>query len=383
MEPVDDFYDALPRHATFEALSDPQAFTPLPQDWMVGLADIVGSSAAIEQGRYKAVNMVGAAVISAQINGFGERAFPYVFGGDGAVFACAPQKAEAAAKALADVARWSEEQFGLGLRVAMIPVADIRAQGRDVSVARFQASDHVDYAMFSGGGVSWAEARMKAGEITLPPAPAGAAPNLTGLSCRWSPVKARNGVIASLVIEPKGAAPGAEFAALSEQIIAIAGRLERDGHPIPPEGAGVAFPPPGLELETRLSRLEKPMWQRWILMRWETLLAWVFFKTDIRLGTFKPSAYRAEVGSNADFRKFEDGLKMTLDVDTETVEALRRVLDEGVAAGIVDYGLFQQEEAMMTCIVPSVMQKDHVHFVDGASGGYASAAAQIKGARAL
>jgi hypothetical protein len=31
----------------------------------------------------------------------------------------------------------------------------------------------------------------------------------------------------------------------------------------------------------------------------------------------------------------------------------------------------------MTCFVPSVLTSDHVHFVDGAGGGYASAAKQL------
>ena len=33
---------------------------------------------------------------------------------------------------------------------------------------------------------------------------------------------------------------------------------------------------------------------------------------------------------------------------------------------------------MMTCIVPSAMKGDHVHFVDGAAGGYTQAAARMK-----
>jgi hypothetical protein len=32
----------------------------------------------------------------------------------------------------------------------------------------------------------------------------------------------------------------------------------------------------------------------------------------------------------------------------------------------------------MTCFAPSVMRSDHVHFIDGASGGYASAATALK-----
>ncbi|MFT5067421.1 MAG: hypothetical protein ACI9TA_003048 [Reinekea sp.] len=84
------------------------------------------------------------------------------------------------------------------------------------------------------------------------------------------------------------------------------------------------------------------------------------------------------MAGNADFRKFDDGLKMTIDCDAATVTDLREILDVAVQAGIIRYGLHEQDEAMMTCIVPSAMQNDHVHFIDGASGGYTQAAAAIK-----
>ena len=32
----------------------------------------------------------------------------------------------------------------------------------------------------------------------------------------------------------------------------------------------------------------------------------------------------------------------------------------------------------MTCIVASPMERDHIHFIDGAAGGYAMAAANLK-----
>ena len=79
---------------------------------------------------------------------------------------------------------------------------------------------------------------------------------------------------------------------------------------------------------------------------------------------------------------FDDGLKMTLDCDAETADRIRDVLESARARGILSFGMFAQDEAMMTCIVPSVMQGNHVHFIDGAAGGYAQAAAQIKAAPA-
>ncbi len=62
-------------------------YRPLPDDWALATADIVGSTKAIADGRYKAVNMAGASVISALLNGLGRRDLPFVFGGDGALVA--------------------------------------------------------------------------------------------------------------------------------------------------------------------------------------------------------------------------------------------------------------------------------------------------------
>ncbi len=42
------------------------------------------------------------------------------------------------------------------------------------------------------------------------------------------------------------------------------------------------------------------------------------------------------------------------------------------------YGVAEQDAALMTCIVPSAMRDDHMHFLDGAGGGYALAAQSIK-----
>ncbi len=62
-----------------------------------------------------------------------------------------------AREALAATRVWVKEELDLDLRVAVVPIGDIRAAGLDVRVARYSASPFVTYAMFSGGGTSWAE----------------------------------------------------------------------------------------------------------------------------------------------------------------------------------------------------------------------------------
>src|SRR6201747_814834 len=189
----DPFYARIPVFRGFSSLMDPALYSPLPDDWTIGVADIVESTRAIAEARYKAVNMAGAAVIAAITNALDGREFPFVFGGDGASFAVSPDDLDRAREALAATATWVEESLNLIMRVALVPVRDIRAQGLDVRVARFGPSANLSYAMFSGGGLGWADTAMKRGEFAVLKASPGTQPDLTGLSCRFEGIAATQG----------------------------------------------------------------------------------------------------------------------------------------------------------------------------------------------
>ncbi|WP_170334492.1 DUF3095 domain-containing protein [Ruegeria arenilitoris] len=373
------FYDSLPRQRDFTSLAQPARFTPVPGDWVLGVADIVDSTGEIARGRYKTVNMVGAAVISAMINALKGQEFPYVFGGDGAGFAVPASAVDTARTVLAELRRWADEEFSITLRGALVPVSEIRLAGKDLRVARYAPSDGVDYAMFSGGGLVWAEAQMKSGAFEVPPADPGALPELTGLSCRWSNSKARHGQIVSLVVQPTQKSTESDFADLARSVLTASERLERAGHPVPESGPPISWPPPDVELDARVSRAGRNLLGQRIKLLGQNLLIALLFKTGKQLGEFDPGHYKHMVSRNADFRKFDDGLKMTLDCDPATLKQIKIMLEQAREQGKVRYGLHAQDEAMMTCFVPSAMRDDHVHFVDGASGGYAQAAAAMQG----
>jgi hypothetical protein len=82
--------------------------------------------------------------------------------------------------------------------------------------------------------------------------------------------------------------------------------------------------------------------------------------------------------ANTDFRKFDDGLRMTLDCTPELADQLEGLLASAEKAGVARWGAHRQAAALMTCFVPSPTRRDHVHFVDGAMGGYAAAARRVK-----
>ena len=374
---VDPFYSAMPVFRGFASLMDPSLYRPVPDGWLIGVADIVQSTKAIADNRYKAVNMAGAAVIASVTNALENRDFPFAFGGDGASFAVSPQDAELAREALAATATWVKEDLDLTLRVALVPIEAIRAQGLDVRVARYAPSPHVSYAMFSGGGLAWAEASMKRGDFTVTPAPSGAHPDLTGLSCRFSEMPAERGLILSLLIVPAGSTDSAAFRRLIEDVVTLVERSPGAGRPVPDKGPPLRWPAAGATYEAMAQR-GGPLFMRRLSVHAWTLFAYVLFRFKISAGGFVPQIYMQQVVENSDFRKYDDGLRMVLDCKPELADALEKRLATAVSAGAARYGLHRQDAAMMTCFTLSASRPDHFHFVDGARGGYASAATALK-----
>jgi len=377
----DKFYSTIPVFRGFSHLMDPALYSPLPAGWSIGVADIVESTKAIAQARYKAVNMAGAAVIAAVTNALEGREFPFVFGGDGASFAVAPDDLDRARDALAATAAWVKEDLDLVMRVALVPVAAVRAEGLDVRLARFGPSPNLSYAMFSGGGLSWAEAAMKRGEFAIAAAPPGTQPDLSGLSCRFEEIPASRGLILSVLIVPAKDADPMAFRRLIEDIVALVERSPESGRPVPQGGPALRWPPAGAELEARAQRGGPLFWRRACVFGY-TLWAYLLLRFGISVGKFVPKIYLQQVVENSDFRKYDDGLRMVLDCTPELENTLSERLAAAASNGTVRYGLHRQDAAMMTCFTPSVMRSDHVHFIDGARGGYASAATALKAAPA-
>ena len=84
------FYADLPYFSEFSGVSELDRYHPLPDDWTVLATDVVRSTQAIENGKYKQVNMVGAASIICVLNAYGNAQLPFVFGGDGGMIAVPP-----------------------------------------------------------------------------------------------------------------------------------------------------------------------------------------------------------------------------------------------------------------------------------------------------
>jgi hypothetical protein len=372
----ENFYEQVPVFRGFPRLMDETLYRPLPDDWVIGSADVVASTRAIQENRYKAVNMAGAAVIASVANALG-REFPFVFGGDGASFAVPPQWAETARAALAATLCWTREELSLELRGAMIPVRSVRESGFDVRIARFAPSENVAYAMFTGGGLAWAETAMKQGKFAVKAAEPGVRPDLTGLSCRFQEMPAMHGLILALLVVPGEGSRAQDFQRVVDDLVQL---VEEKGHaPVPAGGPSFGWPPEGVELEVHVGRRPgEPIAIRRVGVLFRTLLYFLVLRLRVSVGKFVPGVYLKQVVENSDFRKYDDALRMIIDCSPELADEIERRCAAAARDGIVRFGTHRQEAAMMTCFTPSPTRADHVHFVDGASGGYALAALAMK-----
>jgi hypothetical protein len=376
---ADAFYAALEPFVDFADVADPARYVAAPPDWVVILTDIKGSTEAAKAGRYKDVNLIGAACITATLNVTKGLDLPYVFGGDGATVLIPPEVRDIVADALLRTRRLAASGFGLELRVGMVPVRELKRRGCAVLVAKYQLSPGNHLAMFAGGGIALADRLIKDGtgfrlEDHGQPGP----PDLEGLSCRWQPYQSLHGQMLSLLVRTLDA----DDLALQRQIVAHLSEILHDGaeaaRPVQPANTRFLWPPKGLAAEATLSHGQGLRALRWLYLALESFLQLIAERFDLKIGPYDAPLYREELRRNSDHRKLADSLHMVLDCTAAEVAAIEAYLAGLHSAGRIVYGTHQASRAMMTCLVFSLERGRHVHFIDGADGGFALAALQLK-----
>ena len=324
-----------------------------------------GPLEAIAEGRYKAVNMVGAGVIAAVANALERRPFPFVFGGDGASFAVAPSEAPAAARALAAMAAFAHAEFELDLRIATIPVREEHPRRRSRRPGR---------ALRRVGALQLRDVRRRrlelvrgAGEappqFTLPSSGTAPRPTFPASPAAGGDAPAKYGVVLSVIVSPRGDDP--RYPALVDDVVQMALGAAQSGRPITVESLGVGAAGQAIALEacavkaSGVSRLRAQL-----TAATNYLMGLTFHKLKLKAGSFDAALYAAEVADNADFRKFDTGCAWP-----STRAAFADALEARLAAAsdFADWASSGRGPADHL-FVPSISQHDHVHFVDSRQG---------------
>lgn len=368
------FYHDLEPFTEFAQMADPQFFQSVPDDWMVVLTDVAGSTAAIEAGRHKDVNVAGVAAIIALRNRYQKFEFPFVFGGDGATFLLPASMCDEARDVLAATRNTCRALFDLKLRVGMVPVRDLRMAGHDIQVAKQKVSPMYWQAVLIGSGVDEAEkwvkderlsAQYQLSEDFQPRLPA----SYVGVFCPFQDIRGAKEEIVSLIVKVKAVEPGAQQAVLDQLLSQLDKLLGQEG-PYHPLAENIQIRWANAQQLQRLIRLTAQSDQVWkaSLQR----LAHQAFNTLTRI------VGKSGLVSNADFRKYDGSLKMVVACSTKARQELQHWLDAAYQQGQLCYGLHVSDKALITCGLHLSSGQGPIHFIDGADGGYAFAARQLK-----
>ena len=380
------FYQDLPALDSFADAIETDRHAPVPADWWIVVADVIGSTQAIASGSYKKVNTVGAACIAAVVNVDRSVDIPFVFGGDGATFAVPDTLRERVIPALREAQRLSRSSFDLLLRVGMISVASLLARNMPVRLAKIRLSPNVTQPTFSGRGWDAAERMVKDtdtdGVLRVQESDGPCDGSFEGFECRWQGVPSFNDHKLALLVAAISDDAGTNLATyreLSAKIAHIYGDIA-SYHPLRTEHMRLSLNPSelGHEWRVRSSALGVIARARYFLRIVLLNLAGLYiFARRIDTKTVPWSRYIDDMVANTDFRKFDGMLRMVMDGSEAQYEDLRSYLEARHREGRLVYGMHKSREALVTCIVFSY-SGNHVHFVDGSDGGYAMAARDLK-----
>lgn len=386
MSETNAFYRNLPALQSFSDAMQTTRHSDVPKDWWIIIADVIGSTKAIESGAYKNVNTVGVACIAAVMNVDRNIDIPFVFGGDGATFAIPDALSEPVIPALREAQRLARESFDLMLRVGMVKVSALANQGYWVRLAKVRLSKHMTQSTFSGRGWEEAERLVKdqhaPGVLRVNESDGITAGSFDGFECRWQGVPSFQDHKLALLIAAISQDPGvnlATYQSVTYQIQTIYGDVS-SYHPLRPKHMQLTLNPKLLSHEWRVRSSQLPLWQRLgylVRMVLQNIAGRILFARNMNTAAVQWSHYKDELVENSDFRKFDGMLRMVVDGSETQFEALQGYLDHQFQQGHLVYGMHKSREALVTCIVQSY-NGNHMHFVDGSDGGYALAARGLK-----
>lgn len=365
------FFWQLPSLANFDHAAEDEYYRELPDDWFILITDIRGSTKAIEAGRYKEVNIIGAASITSVEKAVGKVAF--VFGGDGATLLLPPNQIEGAKAALLALRGLSKENYGLELRLGLISAAEVKTAGKRIQVARYDSIPGRPLALIRGGGLSWAEAKIKSDDKYLLKDSTAALPELEGLSCRWQPLPSARGKILTLLIKPRKSEK-----VVGEVVKAFEKILEK----------GIRGSNPALTPHKSYKSIQN-VWKDEalfhtkgfsfaILKRLITVVLSVLTFRGMLPPIFDKKSYLEATPTHSDFHKYDEVLRLILDCTDREDTSILWYLEEQKLKGEIFYGVHRSSSALMTCFVENLQVGGHLHFIDGADGGYAIAAKMLK-----
>jgi len=373
----DQYYSKLPISdlPVGELLVEDHLFYRLPEDWHIVITDIKNSTAAVQSGQHRIVNLVAAGSIIAALNMARKRdiLIPFFFGGDGATMIVPGSMVHELVEALNQLSANTKRDFNLDLRVGKMPVQAVYAQSLDLRISKVRLFPIFHIPLLLSNGLRYAEERIKEETKRVTREVAGLATlDLEGMECRWDVVKPpleKEEVVCLLVDVPADQMQGPILKKVLDAIEDIYGD-QRMRNPIST---------PRLKLKTTLDTIRDEMRVRlgrsspvYLLKNWILTLSgkWYF-------NTKSGRTYINNLVQLSDTLVLDGRLNTVISGQVSQRDRLIGKLATWEAAGELHFGIHISSESIISCYMRD-RQNQHIHFVDGAGGGYTQAAKMLK-----
>nr|WP_295922421.1 DUF3095 domain-containing protein [uncultured Dyadobacter sp.] len=373
----DQFYFRLPANhiSLSELLTEAHLFYDVPESWHVVVTDIRNSTDAVAGGMHQTVNLIATGSIASVLNIAFKAGvkLPFFFGGDGATFIVPPGIVDAVMRSLAVFRSNTQANFGLDLRIGIVPVTEIYDRNCELKVSKLKMSGIFSIPVVLGNGLHYAEKVVK-GEtyhFHAEPAP-GDELDLSGMQCRWDkigPPEADQEVVTLLVAIAEGKTQATSFASVMEHIDRIYGPFpRRQPISVPRLIWKTTFKKMELETLVRKGRINLVgVFASWLA----SLSGYVYFRTS------HGKSYLNSLVEMSDTLVIDGKINTVITGTPAQREALEKALGELESAGEIHYGMHVSKESVMSCYVHD-LKDGHIHFVDGGDGGYTKAAGVLK-----
>ncbi len=374
------FFSDLKLHeiAISELVANKSHFSKIPEDWYAVAADIKNSTEAIRSGNHDQVNLVATGSVIAILNlAYSKNiTIPFFFGGDGATMLIPSELLDGSMAALNQHRINTIENFGFDLKVGSISIKKIYENDVALEISRVKVSDVLSIPVVLGEGLQFAEKKIKEDfnnsnvqNIKMPELL-----NLEGMECKWdkiSPPETDQEVVSLIVIACKEEDPSVIFSEVLKNIDTIYGSLD-SRKPISVKRLKIKASLRKLndEMRTKLGRFN----------RFYLIQSWFFstFGKYYLKNTSSGKNYLQKLVELTDTLTIDGRINTVITGTTQQRETLKSYLNHLEEKGKIKYGLHVSEQSVMSCYVRDMKKNDHIHFVDGAGGGYTKAANQLK-----
>jgi hypothetical protein len=292
-----------------------------------------------------------------------------------------PKYLESAMSALEKHRKNTLKNFGFELKVGHLSIKEIYKEKIELIIAKAQINDIFNIPVILGNGLQYAESLiknedpLKKGNFQIDESPL----NLDGMQCKWDKIKPPEETqeVVSLLITGCGDQdPSIIFSEVLKAIDEIYGPAKRR-KPISVKR---------LRLKAGFKKINSEM--RAKLGRFDGLY---FLKNLLKASFGKFYLKNSKAGKNYLQKLVELTDTLTIDGRINTViigTSAQRIslisfLDELERSNKIRYGLHVSQESVMSCYVRDMGTNEHIHFVDGADGGYTRAANRLKKKAAL